>query len=270
MPKAVKTVTGYVKRIAKIPRNRREIVVFRGHPDKSYALLPSVLRSTHNKRREHLFVRELIAEHPQEFQSDQTMLERLARMQHYSLPTRLLDLTANPLVALYFACSEQPRKPAEVMILTVSKNLIKYYDSDTASCIANLAQLSPLEKRRINPTALQATFNNATQVQRLVQFVREEKPYFKPEIVAADLSKALFVKPKFNSRRIAAQAGAFLLFGLRNDLASQPERGITIERISIAAADKVGILKELAILGFNESTLFPEIESAARHIRSRV
>jgi hypothetical protein len=215
-------------------------------------------------------VRDLIAEHPQEFQTDGTMLERLARMQHYSLPTRLLDLTANPLVALYFACRDDQKKKGEVVVLTIKKTLIKYFDSDTASCIANLAQLSPLEKKKIDLTLAPESFNETMEVLRLVQFVREEKPYFTATVRPADLAKALFVKPKFNSRRIAAQAGAFLLFGIRSDLATQPESGIAIDRITIHAGDKAAILKELAILGFNESTLFPEIESAARHIRSRV
>jgi len=78
------------------------------------------------------------------------MLDRLARMQHYSLPTRLLDLTTNPLVALYFACKDAPTRRGEVIALTVKRRDVKYFDSDTASCLANLSHLQPAEKNRIN------------------------------------------------------------------------------------------------------------------------
>ncbi|WP_371929795.1 FRG domain-containing protein [Brevundimonas sp. C43] len=57
---------------------------------------------------EHLLLRDLVAMHPAQFEADSSALEMLVRMQHYALPTRLLDASWNPLVALYFAC--QPKK----------------------------------------------------------------------------------------------------------------------------------------------------------------
>lgn len=273
MPKPIISVANFVRRVAQIPRKRSEFILFRGHPDETHELLPSVLRSTWNRRREHVFLRELIAQHPQEFAADNTMLERLARMQHYSLPTRLLDLTSNPLVALYFACKgdkKEKKKKGEVVALVVKRSDVRYFDSDTASCIANLAQLKPAEKKRIDLTLPRTDFNGTAEIKRLAQFIREEKPYFDPNIDPDDLGRAIVVKPKFNSRRIAVQSGAFLLFGLRESLEASPDPRIREERMTISTAQKGAILEELETLGLSDGTLFPEIENAARHIRSKV
>ena len=46
----------------------------------------------------------MVAHVPRDFSECKSALDYLVQMQHYGLPTRLLDVTTNPLVALYFAC----------------------------------------------------------------------------------------------------------------------------------------------------------------------
>lgn len=89
-------------------------VFFRGHEDESYEMTPSLLRKRSNGSwiympNEDKLCKELIIAHYDEFKDDQYCFDRLVRMQHYGLPTRLLDISINPLVALFFRLPWQRR-----------------------------------------------------------------------------------------------------------------------------------------------------------------
>lgn len=79
---------------------------------------------------------------PEEFVGLRSNFEVLSKMQHFEFPTRLLDLTENPLVALYFAISTNQRKDGSVIAFKINKEIVKYYDSDTVSILSALIKIS--------------------------------------------------------------------------------------------------------------------------------
>ena len=64
----------------------------------------------------HTLIQELSLKALEDFANIISPFEKLVKMQHYGLPTRLLDVTTNPLVALHFACAENTDKDGEIFV----------------------------------------------------------------------------------------------------------------------------------------------------------
>ncbi len=275
-PEEVASVKEFIDKVFDFHDDTRKHEVFyRGHSDKQkYKLEPSLFRKDKDGNylyleQEDILYRELIISNSSDFSSDIYTLDRLVRMQHYSLPTRLLDISSNPLIALYFACKSSENTDGEVIFFRVQKDDIKYYDSDTASCLANLAKLSKVEQNEINTKLDKIKFNDTPVIEKLVHFIKEEKPFFKAEIEPSDLKKIICVKSKKSNERIASQSGAFLLFGIDSSLNEEGTESIQINRVVIKKEDKSKILIELDLLNVNESSVFPYIENSAKYIAQK-
>lgn len=145
----VENVTDFLDKLKEIQKNKHvnTELFFRGHADQAYEAEPTIFRKNGNgernllKNEKHLF-NDMIRQCPEDFKDCQYTFEYLVKMQHYGLPTRLLDITSNALVALYFACcSLKCDKDGQVLVYSVHKMAIKNYNSDTVSVLSNIAQL---------------------------------------------------------------------------------------------------------------------------------
>nr|WP_315011063.1 FRG domain-containing protein [uncultured Capnocytophaga sp.] len=137
----IESLSDFLNEINKIGKEEKEenTLFYRGHSDQTYELKPSIYRDERFIENEDKIYRETISKVPYDFKGKNT-IESLVLMQHYGVPTRILDLTTNPLVALYFACIENKDKDGEVVVFDIPEESTCYFDSDKVTILANLAK----------------------------------------------------------------------------------------------------------------------------------
>lgn len=100
----IKTVSNYIEEIEKLlGANPKQNFYFRGQDDAFSNTLPPIFRNRKLLDNEDNLFNDFLMADPQLFEKCRTNFERMALMEHYHLPTRLLDVSTNPLIALFFA-----------------------------------------------------------------------------------------------------------------------------------------------------------------------
>jgi hypothetical protein len=165
--------------------------------------------------------------------------EWLFLMQHHGLPTRLLDWSENPLVALYFATAVEttPGKP----------------DAHGALWV-------------LDPVALNTSSNLDFPPPDFPSFHDDE--VFEPYSPASKDASGLSQKPAAGIahrafRRLIAQAGVFTIIHKKSYALEKLEKGELVGRFWIKSENKHAIRDELTLLGITDLSLFPELPNVA-------
>jgi hypothetical protein len=273
----IRSIKSFIDALKTIPIDNDFELFYRGHSrERNYQLIPSIYREENIGllNNENKAYREILSYLPDEFKNEKTTFDCLVKMQHYSIPTRLLDITKNPLVALYFAAKNHPGARGEVIVFKIPKNKIKHYESHCISIISNLVKrpinldINNLDTKDID------NFNKEIEIQYLIDEIKNEKPQFLPIINPTDINSVFCVNPKMNNQRILRQEGAFLIFGINNkksDPASIEKSWILFddEKSKFLIFKKEKIINELNTLGINERSLFPELEKQSGFLKDK-
>ncbi|HFI0213645.1 TPA: FRG domain-containing protein [Streptococcus suis] len=245
---------------------------YRGHSNINYLLKSGVERNINLHKNEHHLYEQTILRNPDYFKDDKYHIDKLKTMQHYGVPTRLLDITSNPLIALYFSVCDSNNVDGEVIVFDVNESDIKYTESDSISILASMALLDYPTKNYLYVGSFNnKQFSNSSAVNKLVSKIRLEKPSFQNSVVPSIFEENYFVLVKKDNRRIQKQDGAFICCSCNPYTAkslNQYRFSIHNKRqiLVISQHAKGDILTQLELFDIHRGSIYPEIDKVSEYL----
>ena len=303
------TITGFLEKVNKLKKeNPNYNVYFRGQL--AYQpMLPSLFREDSWILNEFNMNQYVISRHVEEFKDCQSTIEKMIKLKHYNQPSRLLDIVANPLMALYFAAESSVASNAWGIVAAIfSKPEKEKYagKSETVLLLANLSNvdfsqyyqmgndsnklIKIQDPEKANPffaelghqcrieIGIDGYFNNppfSSQDKGNASSVQDNSQHTDEN----DLEKCVVVIPELNNPRIIQQQGLFILCGFseENEL-SLPDSYFKFFKDSeekniyfiFHPKTMAKIKEQLDTYGINKSQVYFDLEKTIDYEKNRI
>ncbi|OUP44834.1 FRG domain-containing protein [Pseudoflavonifractor sp. An187] len=278
-PRPINSLHDYIKHISELSDVKN--LFYRGHSNVNYIAIPSLFREKRFYQNEYIMYQELVIRCASSFINCSTHLDFLIEMQHYGLPTRLLDITSNPLVALYFSC-ESSNNVGEVIVYNIGNSSMKYEKCDEVSILTALPMFDFSTQQSILHDVHFGSLLSSRSYEALISEIKTERPLLSDDVTYRKLTTPVFVKPVRKNSRILRQEGAFLIWGLDDvhygdgkQRASFDEEFRYKEDMKkivyyVPSKYKKSIIDSLNRVGINKAFVYPEIDDVAVYIKESI
>lgn len=213
---------------------------YRGHSSAEYKLTPAVLRNGGCNSELSLFYDYKMYSASLRTK-DKSNWDLLLDMQHYGIPTRLLDWTTNLGTALFFALRNNPSSPCVWILSPFNLNLI----SRGYPTLADTAIIGDMPSEQVKDYGVHNILSYNTSI---------EKPFA--------------IHAPHGNPRLAMQRGMFTVHGKSKEplevSCPQVVRKVDIPQDIIPTAKQY-----LAKLGIDEFSLFPDHEGLSKFLKTK-
>lgn len=288
----ITSVNEYMKIISKLNQDKKNPnaqLFFRGQAVDYWDIRPSIFRDRMLSI-EHYLMSEPLRQIPHEFINFGDSFEIMEKYQHYGMCTRLLDVTTNPLVALYFACEHYDKEeyinleanvieemsPQGIIYFKEENMPLKYNDLDV-KVISRLASYDLNNEHTLEQVVGQLCEDKIISDEQAKRW-SDEKGLLEFIYICQSVCTVL---PVMNNDRLIRQSGAFLLPGkfnvtyrgddLQEAIITKAESNLREEFdktfLYISDDNKEKIRIELEHCNISEANLFPELEYQLKYIR---
>lgn len=288
----IASVDEYMREINKLNQDKKNPnaqLFFRGQAVDYWDIRPSIFRDGMLSI-EHYLMSEPLRQVPNEFMNLGDSFEIMEKYQHYGMCTRLLDVTTNPLVALYFSCEHYDKEeyknlesdvieemsPQGIVYFKEENMPLKYNDLDV-KVISRLASYDLNDAYTLEQAVRQLCEDGIISNEQAKRW-SDEKGLLEFIHICQSVCTVL---PVMNNDRLIRQSGAFLLPGkfnvsyrgdnLQDAVITKAESNLRteFEKIFFYINDdnKEKIRMELEHCNISEANLFPELEYQLKYIR---
>lgn len=212
---------------------------WRGHAEQGWNLDPKVYRNNYKPWDEYNFIWTFEQQAPVRYPNwPEDRARQLTLMQHYGLPTRLLDWTYSLFTALYFSVCNEKKDDMNGSLWALNPQKLNYLQTGHTYVYH--------DKMKEAEELINTAFQKGNERQPTKDFLAMTGPQ-------VDL-------------RMLVQSSAFTIHGSRTPLNKLTDKDNFAAEVIIKQEEKGALREALAINGFTRAQLFPDLESLAKYL----